>query len=150
MKLTDKEKEILKKWIAQGANYEPHWAFMPPEKSELPSVKKEDWAANEIDYYISQYDAEIFNIDMLIGSLLEEFEKETQSFKEGSLVKGVIIEIGSKYITVDIGIKSVGYVPVSEFKKSENIIKIFYWCKLRFFNFIYFNYRFSIMVDNSS
>jgi small subunit ribosomal protein S1 len=54
-------------------------------------------------------------------ALLEEFEKETQNFEEGSLVKGVIIEIGSKYITVDIGIKSVGYVPVNEFRKDGDI-----------------------------
>lgn len=53
--------------------------------------------------------------------LLEKFEKETQVFKEGSLVKGVIIEIGDKYVTVDIGVKSVGYVPISEFRKDEDI-----------------------------
>lgn len=28
--------EILKQWIAQGARYEPHWAFVPVAKPELP------------------------------------------------------------------------------------------------------------------
>jgi small subunit ribosomal protein S1 len=54
-------------------------------------------------------------------TLLEEFEKGTQNFKEGSVVKGVIVDIDSKFVTVDIGSKSVGYVPVNEFKKDENI-----------------------------
>jgi len=61
------------------------------------------------------------NLEETFENLLEEFEKETQNFKEGSLVKGEIVEIGNKYVTVDIGIKSVGYVPVNEFKKSEDI-----------------------------
>ena len=46
--LTDYEKEILKKWIAQGAEYKTHWAFSPPKTPEIPK-KKADWGNNEID-----------------------------------------------------------------------------------------------------
>jgi len=49
--LTDKEKEILKKWIQQGAEYKKHWAFIPPQKPELPK-NDSDWGANEIDQFI--------------------------------------------------------------------------------------------------
>ncbi len=28
--LTDDEKAVLRRWIAQGASYEPHWAYLPP------------------------------------------------------------------------------------------------------------------------
>ena len=52
LKIGDNEKAILKKWIDQGATYEPHWAFIPPEKAELPVVKNKTWAENEIDYFI--------------------------------------------------------------------------------------------------
>jgi hypothetical protein len=52
LKLTEEEKEILKKWIEQGATYEKHWAFVAPKKGEIPEVKKADWPENEIDYYI--------------------------------------------------------------------------------------------------
>jgi hypothetical protein len=49
--LSEEEIAILKKWIEQGAEYEPHWAFVKPEKQELPKLKS-DLAKNEIDYFI--------------------------------------------------------------------------------------------------
>jgi hypothetical protein len=33
--LTDKQKEILKKWIAQGAAYQQHWSYEPPVKAKV-------------------------------------------------------------------------------------------------------------------
>ncbi|MEJ7766935.1 MAG: c-type cytochrome domain-containing protein [Chitinophagaceae bacterium] len=52
--LTGPEQAVIKKWIAQGANYEPHWAFIAPKKANLPVVKDKTWAKNEIDYFILQ------------------------------------------------------------------------------------------------
>ncbi len=52
--LEDYEKEIIKKWIEQGAEWKRHWAFAPPEKPALPPVDKEDWPSNEIDHFILQ------------------------------------------------------------------------------------------------
>jgi Protein of unknown function (DUF1553)/Protein of unknown function (DUF1549)/Planctomycete cytochrome C len=46
------EKEILKKWIAQGAQWKEHWAFIPPQKTELPTVQLQNWANNDIDLYV--------------------------------------------------------------------------------------------------
>ena len=48
------EKAVIKKWIEQGAKYKPHWAFIPPQKVDLPKVKNEAWVKNEIDYFILQ------------------------------------------------------------------------------------------------
>lgn len=50
--LTDAEKTRLKQWIAQGAEYQSHWAFNPPRRPELPSVKNQAWPRNEIDRFI--------------------------------------------------------------------------------------------------
>jgi len=52
LKLTSDEKEILKKWIEQGAKYERHWSFIPPAKSSLPEIRAKDWPLNEIDYFV--------------------------------------------------------------------------------------------------
>ena len=52
LKLSSHEKKLIKRWIEQGAQYKPHWAFVAPEKSDLPKVSKEDWCLNEIDHFI--------------------------------------------------------------------------------------------------
>ena len=51
-RLSEHEVAILKKWIAQGAKYEPHWAFVLPQKAALPTVNEKSWPVNEIDYFI--------------------------------------------------------------------------------------------------
>ncbi|HEX5168163.1 MAG TPA: PSD1 and planctomycete cytochrome C domain-containing protein [Cyclobacteriaceae bacterium] len=52
LKLTHHEIEIIKKWIKQGAKYEPHWAFTPPKRADLPEINDGDWPKNEIDYFV--------------------------------------------------------------------------------------------------
>lgn len=46
--LTDAEKELLKRWISEGAVYEGHWAFQTPVKPPLP----DGGDANPIDRFI--------------------------------------------------------------------------------------------------
>lgn len=50
--LTADEKALLRRWIAEGAEYEPHWAFVPPTRGETPKVKMPGWVKNEIDAYV--------------------------------------------------------------------------------------------------
>ena len=52
LSLSDYEKELIKTWIKQGAEWKPHWAFLPSEKSELARVKQSDWPQNAIDYFV--------------------------------------------------------------------------------------------------
>src|SRR5690606_8015187 len=52
LKLSERDIRIIEKWIKQGAKYEPHWAFVPPAKPEVPEVDDEDWPTNEIDRFI--------------------------------------------------------------------------------------------------
>lgn len=42
----------LKRWIAQGAEYELHWAYIPPKLPALPVVKNAAWVRNPIDRFI--------------------------------------------------------------------------------------------------
>jgi hypothetical protein len=51
-KLTAAQKELLKRWIAAGAEYQPHWAFIPPKRPRLPAVKNAAWIRSPIDKFI--------------------------------------------------------------------------------------------------
>lgn len=50
--LSKYEVALFKKWIAQGAEYEPLWSLVKPVKSPLPQIKNKELAKNEIDYFI--------------------------------------------------------------------------------------------------
>jgi hypothetical protein len=52
LSLSEREIRLIKKWIEQGATYEPHWAFVPPAKATIPDVIENSWPQNEIDYFI--------------------------------------------------------------------------------------------------
>lgn len=54
LELSEYEIEIIKKWIAQGAEYKPHWAFTKPAEVSVPEIKKEEWANNGIDHFIAK------------------------------------------------------------------------------------------------
>lgn len=53
LQLNKEEIELIKKWIQQGAEYEPHWAFVPPKKTTLPKINNGEWARNEIDFFVA-------------------------------------------------------------------------------------------------
>jgi len=52
LSLTEYEKQLLTKWVSQGAIWKDHWAFVPPVKRTLPTISDTKLAANEIDYFI--------------------------------------------------------------------------------------------------
>ena len=49
--LSAKQKMLLTQWIEQGAVWEDHWAFVPPTRPPLPTVKQE-WANNVVDQFV--------------------------------------------------------------------------------------------------
>jgi hypothetical protein len=42
----------LRAWIAQGARWESHWAFVPPVRPALPEVRHAGWVRNPIDRFV--------------------------------------------------------------------------------------------------
>ena len=54
-KISDKDKQILKRWIEQGAPYQKHWAFEPPAAPAVPEVKGAGFIVrNPIDAFIAE------------------------------------------------------------------------------------------------
>ncbi|MGJ8697640.1 MAG: DUF1549 domain-containing protein, partial [Verrucomicrobiaceae bacterium] len=52
--LTDDEKRIVARWIEQGAEYQPHWSFVPlPDQIPVPSVEDTAWPQNAIDHFVA-------------------------------------------------------------------------------------------------
>ena len=49
--LSAKEIDTLRGWIAEGAKWSVHWAYVPPIKHPIPDLKG-DWPANWIDRFI--------------------------------------------------------------------------------------------------
>lgn len=50
--LSPYEIALIAKWIEQGAEYKPHWAFIPPEKPDLPAATNQSRSDNPIDFFI--------------------------------------------------------------------------------------------------
>lgn len=50
--LSKQQKETLRDWIAQGANYEPHWAYTPLSLPAVPEVHDKQWLRQPIDNFI--------------------------------------------------------------------------------------------------
>lgn len=52
LNLTAKEIATIAKWIEQGAEYKPHWAFIPPELKKIPVVANKSNVKQPIDNFI--------------------------------------------------------------------------------------------------
>ena len=50
--LTDSEKQLIKRWIEAGAEYDTHWSFKELTKPTMPKVSKE-WSEQPIDLYVT-------------------------------------------------------------------------------------------------
>ncbi len=45
--------ETLKRWITEGAEYQPHWSLIAPTKPTPPQVANSWWVRNPIDQFIA-------------------------------------------------------------------------------------------------
>jgi len=80
LQLTAYEKKILEKWISKGAEYQTHWAFLPPEKKTLPEIKLSGWIVNEIDIFI-------------LKKLEEKGIKPSQSASKEQLIRRLCLDL---------------------------------------------------------
>lgn len=50
--LTPAQKDLLKRWVAEGAVWGKHWAFEPVKAAPAPAVSAAGWARNDLDRFI--------------------------------------------------------------------------------------------------
>jgi hypothetical protein len=50
--LSEKEKQVIRRWIEAGAPYEEYWSFVPPKMPAAPKVKNDAWSRQPIDLYV--------------------------------------------------------------------------------------------------
>ena len=50
--LTAAQKDLLQRWIKEGATWVTHWAYDPVKRPPVPAVKQAGWTRNEIDRFI--------------------------------------------------------------------------------------------------
>ncbi len=52
LSLSDDQKEVLRRWIAEGAEFTEHWAFVPPQPVRPPDVDQSEWVRTVIDRFV--------------------------------------------------------------------------------------------------
>jgi hypothetical protein len=50
--LSAAEIDILKRWIEEGGEWKPHWAFLPPHVAAQPHVNRSTWLRNPLDAFV--------------------------------------------------------------------------------------------------
>lgn len=52
LEVSSEQRAILKSWIEQGAEWEGHWSFVPPDRPDVPLVEKPERIRNAIDAFV--------------------------------------------------------------------------------------------------
>jgi len=50
--LSDEQRALLDRWIREGAEYRPHWAFIAPTRPTPPTVGRAEWPRTPIDRFV--------------------------------------------------------------------------------------------------
>jgi hypothetical protein len=50
--LSASQRETLAQWVQQGASFQDHWSFIPPQPVTPPASKHDDWSQNPIDQFV--------------------------------------------------------------------------------------------------
>lgn len=79
-RLTEREKQLFHDWIAEGAEYGEHWAYLPPVRKELPKVKDTAWVRNGIDRFV-------------LAMLEEKGSKPSPEAEKETLIRRVTLDL---------------------------------------------------------
>lgn len=88
-----------------------------------PSQNVHDWNASNVldDVDFQEHEARQFR-DLLYGTQKSGGETALSQLNAGQILKGRIVEISKDYVVIDVGLKSEGLVPASEFTEPEELV----------------------------
>ncbi len=52
--LTGTQRELIRRWIEQGAKWSQHWSFVAPVRPDVPATRNSAWVKNPIDAFVLQ------------------------------------------------------------------------------------------------
>jgi mono/diheme cytochrome c family protein len=52
--LTAAQKDVLRRWVAQGAEYQAHWAYIAPKRAPVPVVADAALVRNPVDAFVQK------------------------------------------------------------------------------------------------
>ena len=78
--LTDIQIQLLTEWIRQGAEWTEHWAFIAPQRHDLPETQLKNWSRNPID-------------DFVLARLEQEGLKPSEEASRNTLIRRVTLDL---------------------------------------------------------
>src|SRR5579872_363542 len=81
-----------------------------------------DWNSSNVldDVDFQEHEARQFR-DLLYGKGKSEGKTSISLLTVGQMLNGRIVEISKDYVVIDVGLKSEGLVPISEFTELEEL-----------------------------
>lgn len=62
--------------------------------------------------------------DAEFQSILEAYDSQLKDFTEGEVISGKILKVTDSHVIVDVGFKSEGVIPLSEFRKGSDAVDV--------------------------
>ena len=51
-RLAPQQVAVLRRWVEEGAEWEPHWAYVPPARPEPPATRDRQWPRGPVDAFV--------------------------------------------------------------------------------------------------
>ncbi len=51
-RLDPRQVAVLRRWIEEGAEWEPHWAYVPPSRPQPPATRDRRWPRGPVDAFV--------------------------------------------------------------------------------------------------
>jgi len=91
--------------------------------TKQPAQHSQDWNASNVldDVDFQEHEARQFR-DLLYGTEKSGGESSLSQLNAGQVLTGRVVEISKDYVVIDVGLKSEGLVPISEFTEPEELV----------------------------